>query len=82
MRHHNSVFHGVLKHIPWSTFDDLVDEHSADAGVRRLSTKSQFVALLYGQLAGAASLREIETAIESHSDRECPIFCVSAAAGH
>jgi len=69
MRHHNSVFHGVLKHIPWSTFDDLVDEHSADAGVRRLSTKSQFVALLYGQLAGAASLREIETAIESHSDK-------------
>lgn len=69
MRHHNSVLHGLLKHIPWSLFDNLVDEHGADARVRRLSTKSQFVALLYGQLAGAASLREIETAISSHSAR-------------
>jgi hypothetical protein len=46
-----------------------VDEHSADAGVRRLSTKTQFVALLYAQLAGAVSLREIETAMHSHSDK-------------
>ena len=69
MRHHNSVFHGLLKHIPWSVFDDLVEKHGADARVRRLSTKSQLVSLLYGQLAGAASLREIETAMASHSSR-------------
>jgi IS4 transposase len=69
MRHHNSVLHGLLKHIPWSAFDDLVDEYGADAGVRRLSTKSQLVALLYAQLAGAVSLREIETAMSSHSAR-------------
>jgi hypothetical protein len=37
--------------------------------VRRLSTKSQFVALLYGQLAGAVSLRAIETELESHATR-------------
>jgi hypothetical protein len=69
MRHHNSVLHGLLKHVPWSQFDALVDEHGADARVRRLSTKSQFVALLYGQLAGAASLREIEAALSSHKAR-------------
>src|SRR5690606_39111694 len=69
MRHHNSVLHGLLKHIPWSEFDRLVDEHGADARVRRLSTKSQLVALLYAQLAGASSLREIETAMTSHSAR-------------
>jgi len=69
VRHHNSVLHGLLKHVPWSAFDDLVDEHGADARVRRLSTKSQLVALLYGQLAGAASLREIETAMQSHAAR-------------
>jgi hypothetical protein len=69
MRHENSVLHGLLKHIPWSVFDGLVDEHRADAGVRRLTTRSQFVALLYGQLAGAQSLREIETALGSHSAR-------------
>jgi hypothetical protein len=69
MQHQNSVMHGLLKHVPWSVFDRLVDQHRADAGVRRLSTKSQFVALLYGQLAGAASLREIETALDSHAGR-------------
>ena len=69
MRHHNSVLHGVLKHVPWSEFDTLVDEHGSDAGVRRLSTKSQLVALLYGQMSGAVSLREIETAMSSHADR-------------
>ena len=69
MRHHNSVLHGVLKQVPWAQFDKLVEEHGADAGVRRLSTRSQLVALLYAQLAGAASLREIEAAMTSHSAR-------------
>lgn len=69
MRHQNSVFHSVLKHVPWPVFDRLVEEHGADARVRRLTTKSQFVALLYGQLSGAVSLREIVTGLESHAAR-------------
>ena len=69
MRHENSVFHGILKHVPWSEFDRLVDEQGADFRVRQLTTKSQFVALLYGQLSGAASLREIVTGLESHAGR-------------
>jgi IS4 transposase len=66
MRHHNSVFHQLSKHIPWTAFDRLVDEHRADRRMRRLSTKSQLMALLYGQLSGAQSLREIETGLLSH----------------
>ncbi len=69
MRHKNSVFHDVLKHVPWSEFDRLVEEHEADFRVRRLTTKSQLVALLYGQLSGAASLREIVTGLQSHAAR-------------
>lgn len=69
MRHKNSVFHDLLKRIPWAAFERLVNEHGADKHVRRLSTKSQFVALLYGQLAGAVSLREIVFGLESHSAR-------------
>ncbi len=69
MRHHNSVLHGLLKQVPWDEFEKLVDEHGADARVRKLSSKTQLVALLYAQLAGAVSLREIETAMESHSAR-------------
>jgi hypothetical protein len=69
MRHHNSVLHEVLKAVPWDLFDRLVTTHAADRRVRRLSTKSQFIALLYGQLEGAISLREIETGLESHQSR-------------
>src|SRR5215468_2971425 len=69
MRHQNSVFHGLMKHLPWGEFDRLVAVHGADSRVRRLTTKDQFVALLYGQLSGAASLREIVTGLESHAAR-------------
>lgn len=69
MRHHNTVFHNVLKHVPWHRFDALVEDHGADERVRRLSTKSQFVALLYGQLSGSVSLRQIVTGLSSHEAR-------------
>ena len=69
MRHHNSVFHDLLKRVPWAAFDRLVEQHGADKHVRRLSTKTQLIALLYGQLAGAVSLREIVGGLESHAGR-------------
>jgi hypothetical protein len=69
MQHQNSVFHDLLKHVPWSAFEGLVEAHGADARIRRLTTKSQFVALLYGQLSGASSLRAITTELESHQER-------------
>jgi hypothetical protein len=67
--HKNTVFHGLLKHLPWPAFERLVEQHRADAGVRRLTTKSQLIALLYGQLSGASSLREIEASLGSHRAR-------------
>lgn len=69
MPHHNSVLHDLLKGIPWDAFDALVSEYGADKHVRRLSTRSQLVALLYGQLSGASSLREIVGGLESHANR-------------
>jgi len=69
MRHHNSVFHDLLKHVPWDAFERLVSEHRADWRVRRLSSKDQLVSLLYGQFSGAASLREVVGGLESHKAR-------------
>lgn len=69
MPHHNTVFRDILKLVPWHRFEALVEEHDADARVRRLSTKGQFLALLYGQLSGSSSLREIVTGLSSHSAR-------------
>ncbi len=69
MRHQNTVFHALLKRVPWHVFDRLVAAHGADRAVRRLSTKDQLVALLYGQLCGAVSLREIEGGLASHAPK-------------
>lgn len=69
MLHQNSVFHAVLQGVPWDVLDRLVEAHGSDRGVRRLTTKSQLAALLYGQLAGASSLREIVAGLESQQSR-------------
>ena len=66
MRHENSVFHQLTKQIPWSVFDEAVSVHGADRRVRRLRTRDQFLALLYGQFSGASSLREISDGLRSH----------------
>lgn len=69
MRHHNSVFRDLLKRVPWDDFEALAAAHGTDKHVRRLTTKSQLIALLYGQFSGAASLREIVGGLQSHSAR-------------
>ena len=69
MRHQNSVFHSLTKHVPWSRFEQIVEKYGADRLVRKLTTKRHFIALLYGQLSGSTSLREIVTAMASHETR-------------
>jgi IS4 transposase len=69
MRHQNSVFHSLTKHIPWTKFDQIVEKYGADELVRKLTAKRQFIALLYGQLSGSTSLREIVTGMASHETR-------------
>jgi IS4 transposase len=69
MRHQNTVFHAVLKFLPWSVVDRLVDRYQANKKVRRLTTQNQLMAMLYAQLAGAESLRTIEAGLSSHAAR-------------
>jgi len=69
MRHHNSLMHDILKPMPWAAFDRTVEEHGADRRVRKLTTKSQFIALAHGQLSGAQSLRDMEARMASQEAR-------------
>jgi hypothetical protein len=66
VRHQNSVFHAILGNISWAAFGRLVERHQADKHVRKLPTKTQLLALLYGQLAGMASLRGLVGSFASH----------------
>jgi hypothetical protein len=65
--HHNSVFHDLLKLVPWGEVERLTARHAADASARLLKTKEHLIALLYGQFSGAASLRELVGGLESHA---------------
>ena len=67
--HTNTVFRDVLKLLPWSAFERLVAKHGTDELVRSFTTKRQLLALLFGQFAGAHSLRDIEASMSSHQAR-------------
>jgi IS4 transposase len=54
-----------------------VDKYGADELVRKLTTKRQLIALLYGQFSGSTSLREIVSGMESHETR---LYHLGAAA--
>lgn len=69
MLHQNTAFHGLLKYLPWHLFEGAVEKYGADELSRELSAKRHLIALLFGQLSGASSLREIVTGMASQETR-------------
>jgi transposase len=69
VRHQNIVLHDLLKQIPWATFDQLVEQHEADADQRGVARKAHLIALLLGQFCGTRGLREIEENLKSHASK-------------
>lgn len=69
MRHQNTVFHSLLKHLPFAELERLVAAHGADDRERGFDTQSHLVTLLYAQFAGTKGLREIADGLKSHSHR-------------
>lgn len=59
MAHHNTILTQLLQFVPRHQFQACVDRHRGDHRVRSLTCWGQFVALLGGQLARRASLRDI-----------------------
>ena len=75
MPDHHTVLSEILKHVPDARFKELIKSYDADGGSRRLDSKTQLVALLYGQLSGAAGLRAIVAELESHAAALAPLGC-------
>lgn len=69
MRHQDIVFSSLLKLIPWSSFDRLVERHKADRDERGVKCKAHLIALLLAQFSGARGLREIEANLKSHASK-------------
>lgn len=62
MSHYSTLFSSLLLQLPRHSFETLVKQHGADRYAKKLSTWNQFTALLYAQISGLESLREIESA--------------------
>jgi len=65
MKHHNTVFHQILKLLSRQRFQAVVDRHDGDRRVRTLSCWDQLVVLLFAQFSGQRSLRDLVDSFNS-----------------
>ena len=54
-----SMFAQIVQLLPQSLFFKLVQKYQTDKGSKGISTKDQLIAMMFCQLSGAESLREI-----------------------
>lgn len=61
MRYHNTVFGSLLKAVPRRRFVEIVERYKGDKYIKGFSSWDHLVTLVFGQLGGLSSLREVET---------------------
>lgn len=62
----NTRFGELMKGIPRGMFERLAKKHQADKYSKGLRCWDQFAAMLYGQVTGSRSLRDLELSFNSH----------------
>ena len=65
MAKYSPVLDQLLRHIPRSEFQQIVNRHQGDKRVRSFSCWRQFVCLFYAQLTGQHTLRDLITALNA-----------------
>jgi hypothetical protein len=64
MRYQSTVFGQLLKELPRAAFERLAEVHGCGRRKRRLSPWAHLVAMVFAQLGGARSLRDVERTLE------------------
>ncbi|WP_163830996.1 IS4 family transposase [Spartinivicinus ruber] len=59
MAHRNTILHQILQLLSRHEFESLANQHHTGQRLRKMTRWGQFVALLFGQLSGRNSLRDI-----------------------
>ena len=68
MPYQATIFETLLKELPRRQFDQLVTRHKADYRSRHLSSWSHLVAMVFAQLSGSQSLRDLEGGLNSQGN--------------
>ena len=69
MNKHTTVFGDLLRHFSRSDFNSAISGYKADFRVRIFSCFDLFKAMIYGQVLGCFSVREIETSMKANRNR-------------
>lgn len=69
LRKRTTLLAQVLRLVPRRMFNRIVSEQGGDWRVRRLNCWTQFVAMVYAQLSGRRSLRDLEIALRVHQEQ-------------
>jgi len=77
-----SLFSQALSLVNRQAFEDLVKEHGTEEGAKGFKSWDHFVALLFSQLAGANSLREIQGGLASSGGKLQHLGGISKAPSH
>ena len=64
-----TLFGELLKPVPRFHFEKAVSTHKADRYSKKFSSWNQLTTLLYAQITGKESLREIETGLAAQQSR-------------
>jgi IS4 transposase len=59
MKHTNTILHQLLKYLPKQRFQEAVDRHKGDYRSRKLRCWDQLLSMLFLQLSGRVSLRDL-----------------------
>lgn len=63
----NTRFGELMKGLPRGQFEKVVNQHQADKYAKGFRCWDQLIAMVYAQLSGCKSLREVETSFNSQS---------------
>jgi IS4 transposase len=65
-----------MKGLPRDSFQKLVDLHAGDRYVKKFGCWQQLLVMVYGQLAGVSSLRELEAGFNQHRNHHYHLHAV------
>ncbi len=69
MANHNTILGNLLSHLERSDFEKSVQEHDGDKRIRKQSTFNLLKTLIFGQVASAFSVREIESSLDINTSK-------------
>ena len=65
----STLYSQLMAHLPWTTFDRIVERYGGDHKVRTLTCREQYRAMAFAQLTYRESLRDIETCLGAQPEK-------------